>query len=440
MNELQQCLQELDLINGGQYPHKQMNYLKEHFNEALPYLYDALDNALSIARIEDDEEINKHNLYLYALYLLAEMKDNGAFPHIMNAFSSSKDELYMLYGDIITEELKNMLYITFNGDLNMLLERIEDRSIYVYSRLAMFDAYIQLYLDGKETKDHLIEYLRKLIHTDEDDEEFIQQLPYYIARLHLREMLDDLKYMYENDYFEPMIYGDYDSIIDMMYDFSYEKTFCEDSIDSYKCLRRWSMFAEDKDAKKEHEDNMKALEKMSIDIKREQNKARKKMKKIGRNDPCPCGSGKKYKKCCMYKEADLDRIEDISYRTYALKEYPKLRNNQNDASFYINDFYDEESIEIDKILYLGIKRCHPNPFNPQPLSNVEADRKCDYLLLAFDKYVDKFNKENLSSNEEYDQKYSIHYSCYDWLKDLLILLDEIGDDENYDKVIEYYHK
>jgi len=21
-------------------------------------------------------------------------------------------------------------------------------------------------------------------------------------------------------------------------------------------------------------------------------------KKIGRNDPCPCGSGKKYKKCC----------------------------------------------------------------------------------------------------------------------------------------------
>jgi uncharacterized protein YecA (UPF0149 family) len=23
--------------------------------------------------------------------------------------------------------------------------------------------------------------------------------------------------------------------------------------------------------------------------------------KIGRNDPCPCGSGKKYKKCCLLK-------------------------------------------------------------------------------------------------------------------------------------------
>ena len=25
-------------------------------------------------------------------------------------------------------------------------------------------------------------------------------------------------------------------------------------------------------------------------------------KTVGRNDPCPCGSGKKYKKCCMLKE------------------------------------------------------------------------------------------------------------------------------------------
>jgi len=25
--------------------------------------------------------------------------------------------------------------------------------------------------------------------------------------------------------------------------------------------------------------------------------------KVGRNDPCPCGSGKKYKKCCATKAA-----------------------------------------------------------------------------------------------------------------------------------------
>jgi hypothetical protein len=26
------------------------------------------------------------------------------------------------------------------------------------------------------------------------------------------------------------------------------------------------------------------------------------MSKPGRNDPCPCGSGKKYKKCCLAKD------------------------------------------------------------------------------------------------------------------------------------------
>ena len=28
------------------------------------------------------------------------------------------------------------------------------------------------------------------------------------------------------------------------------------------------------------------------------------MMTVSRNDPCPCGSGKKYKKCCLAREAD----------------------------------------------------------------------------------------------------------------------------------------
>jgi len=47
--------------------------------------------------------------------------------------------------------------------------------------------------------------------------------------------------------------------------------------------------------------------------------------KVNRNDPCPCGSGKKYKKCCMLKERDLSAIradnreivqEAINFITY----------------------------------------------------------------------------------------------------------------------------
>ncbi|MGE5173081.1 MAG: SEC-C metal-binding domain-containing protein [Betaproteobacteria bacterium] len=33
------------------------------------------------------------------------------------------------------------------------------------------------------------------------------------------------------------------------------------------------------------------------------------MIKVGRNSPCPCGSGEKYKRCCEQKEAALKRTE-----------------------------------------------------------------------------------------------------------------------------------
>jgi hypothetical protein len=34
-------------------------------------------------------------------------------------------------------------------------------------------------------------------------------------------------------------------------------------------------------------------------------------KKIGRNEPCPCGSGKKYKKCCMGKNDTFIETPEI---------------------------------------------------------------------------------------------------------------------------------
>ncbi len=45
--------------------------------------------------------------------------------------------------------------------------------------------------------------------------------------------------------------------------------------------------------------------------------------KVGRNDPCPCGSGKKYKKCCEGKEAQSD-IAGMSRAEYVARVAAKL--------------------------------------------------------------------------------------------------------------------
>jgi methionyl aminopeptidase len=48
------------------------------------------------------------------------------------------------------------------------------------------------------------------------------------------------------------------------------------------------------------------------------------LKKIGRNDPCPCGSGKKYKKCCLGKENVQN--SRMAAETYARKYKIKLKS------------------------------------------------------------------------------------------------------------------
>ena len=46
------------------------------------------------------------------------------------------------------------------------------------------------------------------------------------------------------------------------------------------------------------------------------------MVKIGRNTPCPCGSGKKYKRCCAQKESEFRNQELPSGRfTYESGSY-----------------------------------------------------------------------------------------------------------------------
>lgn len=44
-------------------------------------------------------------------------------------------------------------------------------------------------------------------------------------------------------------------------------------------------------------------------------------KKLGRNEPCPCGSGKKYKKCCLKnkKPATVERASKISTWDYVTR-------------------------------------------------------------------------------------------------------------------------
>ena len=53
------------------------------------------------------------------------------------------------------------------------------------------------------------------------------------------------------------------------------------------------------------------------------------MKKIGRNDPCPCGSGKKYKKCCGFSQQPsnipIEVMKQIKKNKERVRKYGHVR-------------------------------------------------------------------------------------------------------------------
>ena len=76
---------------------------------------------------------------------------------------------------------------------------------------------------------------------------------------------------------------------------------------------------------------------------------------VGRNDPCPCGSGKKYKKCCEKNQAvsveevraeELDRILQSFYDEYPeRKDFSALLSVMDEWKSKLGQSLDEEMIE-----------------------------------------------------------------------------------------------
>src|SRR5262245_2614473 len=61
---------------------------------------------------------------------------------------------------------------------------------------------------------------------------------------------------------------------------------------------------------------------------------RRPVAKVGRNDPCPCGSGKKYRRCCL--EKDRERLSDPSpYAGLTMEEAKRDPTRHGDPGIFL---------------------------------------------------------------------------------------------------------
>ena len=427
MHEVEIAIEKIT-YESKKFPQEALEVIIQNKEKALPYLRKSIAKAIE----EKDELEDSYQLHFYALFLLGQFQDKESFTLIVELITLPREVLDYLIGDTTTSGLKDILYNTYNGEIKTLRNIIVDENVDEFVRAAALDVMAQLYLDGAVETIEFKDFIKENVYDGRAYNYIFNAFASVICKCHFVEMLPEIKFMLDNGLMDEMCLGKYDSCVDEMFTYrDFDQQFCESPICTIDRLKTWAMFEMDNntidsaESRKNFENLMKSAMKNSGTLEVE--------RKVGRNDPCPCGSGKKYKFCCLNKpKSAIDLIESAQERSRCLQRYPYVGMERLDDRVYIEDYFDAECIEIDKLLYLGLAN---RPGLVWLKDKKKEDKRCrEYLSLAFPLFLEKVRKESVKNFNEYDSKYSVHYFCDEWISKLLELLIESEDADLYREV------
>jgi hypothetical protein len=228
------------------------------------------------------------------MYLLAQFREQAAYPLLVRFFSTPGDLCVDTTGDLVTESLGRILASVCHNELEPIKRMIEDPAVNEYVRSACLRTLTILVVEEKLPREQVVEYFRSLFHGKLAREpDFIwSALVVACCDLYPQELLQEIEQAYDDGLVETF-HIRLESVRERLA-LGKEETlrrardvrrgFIEDTVAE---MSWWASFREGTDKP------AKALAATA-------NQPTVKAKKIGRNDPCPCGSGKKYKKCCLH--------------------------------------------------------------------------------------------------------------------------------------------
>jgi len=261
---------------------------------------DQIEARFSAAR--DDR--HAYFLHTFSLYLLALWEEPRAFTPLVAYLSADTEAAFDQLDDIVTEDLHAIVARMYDGsDLGPLKSLIENADADPYVRSACLQSLQAMARLGKLPQPEVSAYFEALAGRLEPEPDAAFRTLFALA----------LAY-FQDDRFRPLIdrwlseglvdetYVSAEEIEDIYRsdyaDLNEELTRGERFHGLIDYLSEWAWFTASDPS--ELEWNPDELESDSADgigqpFVRDG-------RKIGRNEPCPCGSGKKYKKCCLDQE------------------------------------------------------------------------------------------------------------------------------------------
>lgn len=290
--KVSEIMSELEYYDGT-FPLQALKVAIANRDEIIPELLKVLEYATKhMEELLDEPEYMAH---LYAMYLLAQFREERAYPLFIELFSTPGKAIQELSGDVVTEDLGRMLASICGGDVEAIKGLAENEQANEYVRSAALQSLIVLFAQGVKTREEILAYFQSLFREKipRDDELIWYSLVSLSTKLYPDVLYDDIKQAFADDLIDPMF-------IDLKYvdddmrrgkehaleatKADHHNTFIEDTILE---METWAAFKPSKPVKA-----LPLVKKGSGQVVREG-------RKIGRNEPCPCGSGLKYKKCCV---------------------------------------------------------------------------------------------------------------------------------------------
>lgn len=247
----------------------------------------------------------------HATLLLAQLKAEEATPTLLDIIRQDDDYIDFWFGDFMDRAVVPALYSCAGQNLEALLNYVKEPNISPFIKSLVPETVVEIARLNPDRREESIVWSREALkfyaeHSEDETIADTEFLGFFISNLisaQMHELLPEIKTLYDLKLVGHWICGDYASVEKDIQDPDYPGKhhgldFIE--LDIYEQYEELNGIFSNTDGdyeepinwgSPEFEENFKSFNDPQLPIVKE--------KKIGRNDPCPCGSGKKYKKCCM---------------------------------------------------------------------------------------------------------------------------------------------
>ncbi|MBN1604993.1 MAG: DUF1186 domain-containing protein [Polyangiaceae bacterium] len=284
-----EILKELELCT-GRFPKRAIEQAVEQREAVTPELLRVLEEVAadpgSFAQRED------YMLHLFAMHLLAQFREKRAYRPIVTIFSAPGDVPDRLAGDTVTEGLKQILGSVYDGDPEPLHGLVEDPNVDEYVRSTAIHTFVVLWASGQMPREDVVSYYRSLFR-GKLERRFSQAWNTLVVRalvdLRAHELLEEVRQAYADGLVEPF-FARLEELESSLVGPARPLRGCDLITDTVSEMEWWACFGRTESKSKRTKSPAKLPRPISPIVV--------KALKVGRNDPCRCGSGKKYKKCC----------------------------------------------------------------------------------------------------------------------------------------------